>query len=227
MSDPIALIRAIVREELRGLRLGDLAVVTSAFPHTDEEDAHNHECNVKLRESDLELRKVPIASPHLGMVSAPQVGDLVLVTYVGGDPQRPIVVGRLHTDKARPPIHEDETWHLEAPLGGTTTIVIDPEGALTLTAGKTSVSLARDGSLTILGEEDLAIEVKGNCSIKCAEAKLESSGAAEVKCTDCKIDASGKVELGSGGAGVITESSHKCYFTGAALVGSKNVKAKG
>ena len=46
-------------------------------------------------------------------------------------------------------------------------------------------------------------------------------------CVDCEIDASGKVDLGTGGAGVITEATHHCYFTGAPLVGSKDVKAKG
>jgi hypothetical protein len=38
---------------------------------------------VQLREGGLELRKVPIATPHVGMASAPQVGDLVLLNYVG------------------------------------------------------------------------------------------------------------------------------------------------
>jgi len=60
--------------------------------------------------------------------------------------------------------------------------------------------------------------------------KVEVNGNVALKCSDCKIDASGKIELGEGeleGKGVITEDSHKCYFTGAALVGSKNVKAKG
>ena len=35
MSDPIDIIRAVVRDELRSLRLGELAVVTSVFPHTE------------------------------------------------------------------------------------------------------------------------------------------------------------------------------------------------
>ncbi len=56
---------------------------------------------------------------------------------------------------------------------------------------------------------------------------MEIKGNVNLKCADCKIDASGKIELGSGGTGVITEASHKCYFTGAPLVSSKNVTAKG
>lgn len=212
MNDPVSIIRAIIREELRSLRLGDIAVVTSVFPHAGDGDAHNYECNVKLREGELELRKVPIATPHIGMVSPPAVGDLVLLSYVGGDPNRAVVVGRLYSDENRTPLHEENEWRVEAPLQGKSSLAIDKNGALVLTAGKTVVTLRQDDSLEIIAEKDLNIEVKGNVNLKC---------------TDCKVDASGDVELGSGGSGIITEKTHKCYFTGNALVGSKTVKAKG
>lgn len=212
MNDPVAIIRAIIKEELRSLRLGDIAVVTSVFPHTAGNDANNYECNVKLRESNLELRKVPIATPHIGCVSAPTVGDLVLLTYVGGDPNRAIVVGRLYSDEAQPPAHDENEWHVEAPLNGKTSLAIDKKGALVLTSGKTVLTLHQDDTIEIIGEKDLTIEVKGNVSLKC---------------NNCKIDASGNVDLGNNGAGIITEDTHKCYFTGNALVGSKTVKAKG
>ncbi|MDH3973542.1 MAG: phage baseplate assembly protein V [Deltaproteobacteria bacterium] len=211
MSDPVSIIRAIVRDELKSLRLGDLAIVTSVFPHA-EGDENNYECSVKLREGDLELRRVPMATPHMGMVSVPNVGDLVLLSYVGADPNRPIVVGRLYSDKANPPEHDENEWRLKYPFEGETEIAIDKEEAIVLTAGKTVVTVEKDGAVQITGETDLQIEVKGNV---------------DLKCSDCKIDASGNVELGSGGAGVITEDSHKCFFTGAPLMGSKSVKAKG
>ncbi|MBE0619446.1 MAG: hypothetical protein IH605_02530 [Burkholderiales bacterium] len=212
MGDPVAIIRAIVRDEMQSLRLGDLAVVTSVFPHSGDDDGNNYECNVKLREGELELRKVPIATPHVGMVSAPAVGDLVLITYVGGDPNRPIVVGRLYSEKANPPLHEENEWRVESPLQSTTSIAIDKDESVVVSAGKTIVTIKKDDAIEIVGETDLKIEVKGNV---------------ELKCTDCKIDASGNIDLGDGGAGVITEESHKCYFTGKALVPSKTVKAKG
>ena len=211
MTDPVSIIRAIVRDELKSLRLGDLGVVTSVFPH-EAGDENNYECNLKLREQDLELRRVPMATPHIGMVSTPRIGDLVLVSYVGADPNRPIVVGRLYSDQANPPVYEENEWRVESPLQGETSLAIDKEESIVITAGQTVVTIKKDGSLEATGEEDIKIEVKGNVEIKCA---------------DCKIDASGNVDLGRGGGGVITEKSHKCYFTGAALVGSKTVKAKG
>jgi phage baseplate assembly protein gpV len=212
MNDPIAIIRAVVREELRALRLGDIAVVTSVFPHAADADTCNHYCNVKLREGDLELRKVPIATPHVGMVSAPAVGDLVLLSYVGGDANRAVIVGRLYSDQARPPLHEENEWRIEAPLHGKTSLAIDKEGALVLTTGKTVLKLRQDDSVEISGETDLKISVRGHV---------------QLQCSDCTLDASGKIDLGLGGGGVITDMSHKCYFTGAPLVGSQSVKAKG
>jgi phage baseplate assembly protein gpV len=212
VADSVSIIRAIVRDELRSVRLADIGVVTSAFPHTDANDANNFECNVKLREGALELRKVPIATPHIGMASAPQQGELVLLSYVDGDPNRAVVVGRLYSEKANPPLHEAKEWTLAAPFGGKTSIVIDKEESVIITAGDTVVTVKKDGNLEIKGKADLKIEAEGNVSLKCK---------------DCKIDASGNIELGDGGSGVITEQSHRCYFTGKPLKPSKSVKAKG
>jgi hypothetical protein len=211
MTDLVTIIRAIVRDELKALRLGDIGVVTSSFPHEDG-DEHNHECNVRLREGELELRKVPIATPHLGMVSAPKAGDLVLVSYVGGDPNRPIVVGRLYSADNNPPVHAADEWRVESPLKGEASIAIDKDASVIITAGDTIVTVKKSDSVEIKSPKDLKIEVDGNV---------------DVKCKDAKIDASGNIDLGTGGGGVITTKSHKCYFTGAALIGSETVKAKG
>ncbi|RKH68276.1 phage baseplate assembly protein V [Corallococcus llansteffanensis] len=211
MSDLVTIIQAIVRAELELLRLGDVGVVTSAFPHA-EGDTHNHECDVKLREDGLELRKVPIATPHIGMVSAPAVGDLVLLSYVGGDPNRPIVVGRLYSEKTSPPEHAQDEWRVVSPPGGKTSIAIDKAHSVVLTAGETVVTLLEGDTISIKGPKDLKVEVEGNV---------------QLQCKDCTVDASGNIDLGKSGGGVITEKSHKCYFTGEPLVGSKTVKAKG
>lgn len=193
MTDPVSIIRAIIRDELAAVRLPEIAVVTSAFPHTDASDANNFECNVQLREGPLELRKVPICTPHIGMASAPQKGELVLLSYVDGDPNRAVVVGRLYSEKAHPPVHKAKEWRL---ANGETSIAIDKDEAVVITAGETVVTVRKNGNL-------------------------------EVKCKNCKIEASGNIDLGSGGSGVITEQSHKCYFTGKPLKPSQTVRAKG
>lgn len=210
MSDLVEIIRAIVRDELRMLRLGDLGVVKANYPHADS-DTNNYECDVQLRESELVLEKVPIATPHIGLASTPRVGDLVLISYVGGDPNRPIVIGRLYSDEANPPVHEADELVLEAPYAEQTSIKIDKDQSVIVTTGKNVLTIAKDGDISLAGQAKLAIEVEGDVTIKCQNAT---------------IDASGAIELGTGGTPVITEGSHKCYYTGAPLVGVPKVKAK-
>lgn len=211
MSDLIHILRAVIRDELKALRLGDIGVVTAAMPH-EGGDTHNYECNVKLRELDLELRNVPIATPHIGMASAPRENDLVFVSYVGGDPNRPVVVGRLYSDQANPPVHAEGEWRVESPLAGETSLTLDKDGSVVIKAGDNLITIKKSDVIEIKAAADLKLEVTGNV---------------DLKCTDCKIDASGNIDLGTGGGGVITTQSHKCYFTGAPLVGSQTVKAKG
>jgi phage baseplate assembly protein gpV len=196
MSDLVTILRAIVREEIKALRLGDIGVVSASFPHEDG-DAHNYECDVKLREGELLLTKVPIATPHIGMASAPAVGDLVLISYVGGDPNHPIVVGRLYSDEKNPPPHAADEWRVVSPHSGKTSIAIDKDHSVVVTAGETVLTVKESGNVELKGKKDLVLQVEGNV---------------QLKCKDAKIDASGNIDLGSGGAGVITEQTHKCYL---------------
>ncbi len=219
MNELFHIFRAMVRDELRAHRTGDTAVVTANAPHA-EGDAHNHECDVTLRHGGLALTRVPIATPHVGMVSPPRVGDVVLVTYVDGDPNRPIITGRLYSDEAPPPVHEDGELWLSMPPEHKTQVAFKKDGSLLIAAGKTTITVALDGAVTLTGEADLQLTVKG-------DAKVKADGNVEVTCADAKIKASGNIDLGDGGDGVITTGSHKCYITGKALVGSATVKAKG
>ncbi|MCA9701530.1 MAG: hypothetical protein KC431_28680, partial [Myxococcales bacterium] len=191
MSDLVDIIRAIVQDELRALRLGDLGVVTSVFPHA-EGDTYNHECSVQLRESEIELRKVPIATPHVGLVSAPRVGDLVLLSYIAGDPNRPVVIGRLYNDEALVPEHKEEELVLVGPYDADdeTSIKIDAEQSVIVTSGKNVVTIKLDGDIEVAGEADLKIKVAGDVALECE---------------NCTIDASGEINLGADGDPVITE----------------------
>lgn len=219
MNDLFHIFRAMIRDELRALRIGDTAVVTANAPHA-EGDTHNHECDLTLRHGGLALKNVPISAPHLGMVSPPRVGDVVLVTYVDGDPNRPVVTGRLYSDENPPPVHEDGELWLSMPPEHKTRVALKKDGSVLIAAGKTTITVALDGAITLIGETDLALTIQGN-------ADLKADGNLAVTCKDAIIKASGNIDLGEGGDGVITTGSHKCYITGKALVGSATVKAKG
>lgn len=236
MDSIIQVIREVVRDELRTLHIGELGTVTSVFPISDPEGTDNYACSVLLRDHDVELPKVPIATPHVGMVSCPQSGDLVLITFVGGDGNAPVVVGRLHSEQVRPPVHEDGEFAIESPLGEASRLSLKPDGNIVVTTGDAelilnaeeasislsggAMSMVLSGDITIEGDAEISLKVTGNAEIKV-------DGDTNVETTNCTLNASGDINLGEGGDGVITEGSHKCYFTGAPLVGSTTVKAKG
>ncbi len=112
MRDLITIIQKIVQAEIEKIWLGELGVVTSVFPHSSKDDKDNYECNVKLKNNSLELRKVPVATGHIGTTAIPNVGDLVLISFVRGDVNQPIITHRLYNDKDRPPLnHPNEIIH--------------------------------------------------------------------------------------------------------------------
>jgi phage baseplate assembly protein gpV len=101
--DLIGIIQATVRDELRGYRTAELGVVTDIHPHASAGDRNNDECDLRLRDSGLELKRVPVATQRIGAVAMPNVGDLVLVQFLAGDVHSAIVTGRLYNDEDRPP----------------------------------------------------------------------------------------------------------------------------
>ena len=101
----LEMIRRVVQHEMAQQRTTMLGVVTSIFPHEAADDDNNFELDVRLKHSELELRRVPIAVPHVGVAAPPREGDLVLVGFVTGDLNQPVVLGRLYHASDRPPLH--------------------------------------------------------------------------------------------------------------------------
>jgi hypothetical protein len=107
VSRIVEIIRRVVLEELARNRGSLLGVVTTVYPHEAEDDENNYEANVRLKHEDLELRRVPIAVGHVGVAAPPRVGDLVLVQFLNGDSNQPLVTGRFYHADERPPLHRE------------------------------------------------------------------------------------------------------------------------
>ena len=199
----VSLVQAIVRQELARQRPGDLGVVTSVFPHASAEDRDNYACNVLLKNSGLELRKVPVATPALGMAAIPNIDDLVLVLFVAGDVNQPIIVGRLYDDQNRPPpnVSDEVVYHL--PFGsdeeGALRLVLrgggdhDPQRQVDLTLGSTLHARLSDGdspvvleteqaTITVAASGDVDIETQGKLSLSAAGGlQLRSDGGIDIE----------------------------------------------
>jgi hypothetical protein len=108
VSRIVEIIRRVVLEELARNRGSLLGVVTTVYPHEAEDDENNYEANVRLKHEDLELRRVPIAIGHVGVAAPPRAGDLVLVQFLNGDSNQPLVTGRFYHADERPPLHKED-----------------------------------------------------------------------------------------------------------------------
>lgn len=196
-------IQKIIREELGQIRTSELAIVQAQHPHASDSDQDNYACTVKLRNSDIVLKQVPVATPRIGAVSIPAVGDLVLVNFMNGDINAPIITNSLYNDVDRPPVNEagQAIWHL--PLGASDSDAVhaelhsgdrrelnlqlgdgisinirddDPVIELTVDSGKASIKIDRDGAITLKSSSSIQIEGSSDINIK-AGGQLNLKGA--------------------------------------------------
>ena len=108
MSNVLEIMRKVANQEMERNHLCLLGVVSAHYPHTAANDENNYEVDVKIKHQDLELRRVPVLVAHMGVAAVPQVGDLVLVQFINGDLNQPVVTGRLYHADNRPPLHKED-----------------------------------------------------------------------------------------------------------------------
>jgi phage baseplate assembly protein gpV len=116
MSSIVETIQKIIRQEMSRTRVAELGLVKAVYPHSGESDNDNYGCDVELKNSGLLLKRVPIATGHIGTVAIPNIDDLVLVTFDKGDINQPIVTGRLYNDVDRPPLNNPDEVIFRLPL---------------------------------------------------------------------------------------------------------------
>jgi uncharacterized protein involved in type VI secretion and phage assembly len=227
--------KGIAQLELNKMHLPTLGIVTSIFPHANASDKDNYECNVRLKNADIELRKVPIATQCIGFAGIPRVGDLVLLVFINGDINAPIAVGRLYNDEDRPPLNNAEEIiyvppykanpsvrriYFEFPQGMIFKITDDE---VDIKAGDTKVIVLRDGdviieskaNVSVKAEGDATLKSKGNMTIKGASVKIESDQDMNLKSgTDLKMNSGASAELKSS-TGMTVEAGANMKIKGA------------
>ena len=186
MSGMVEVIRKIVEAEIRKIHVAELGVVTSIFPHASDSDKDNYECNVKLKNTGLELQKVPVATQHIGLAHIPKVDEMVLVTFLNGDINAPIIIGRMYTAEDRPPANDGEEiiyippysenadlrrLHMELPSGIILSVTDD---ILNVEAGKTMLKINRDGDIEVESNEKVSITASGEMIFNADKITIES-----------------------------------------------------
>jgi len=189
-------IRKIVQQELARVRTAELAVVQQVHPA----DPDNYSCTVVLRDSDMVLKLVPLTTPRKGVAMVPDVGDLVLVQFIGGQINAPVITGTLYNDEDRPPLNAEKqaVIHLPADADEASALRIelntDPANAVVLSiGGALKLTLIDDDPVVKLDVAD------GSATLTIARdgtVKLESGNALNIKASaDINIEAGGQMNL--------------------------------
>jgi hypothetical protein len=165
----------IARHEAGARATAGVGTVVDLFPASGS--PKDHAVSVEMRDSGLVLPRVPIAVGVMGYAAIPAVGDLVLVVFLDGDFNAPVVVGCLYHPDLEPPTHGRDEIVLGLPSGAS-----EPDLSLLVKSTEPSVLLKLPG--------DVAIEIKdGLVSIAVGEmhVRVESAGG-------------GRAEVAAGGS---------------------------
>ena len=189
-SNIVEVIRNIAQMEIKKIHTTELGIVTSVFPHASDSDKDNYECNIRLKDKGVELRKVPVATQQIGFVNILHTGDLVLVSFIGGNINSPIIVGRLYNETDRPPTSEQEEIVYKPPNTKDTSLrrlnIVLPEGTvnvefhddmISVIVGKSSITATDTGEIQIKSEgvqQKISIIADGDVSIEAQNISIKS-----------------------------------------------------
>ena len=225
MTDMVDIIRAIVRDEMARRRAPELGLVTAVFARDSDSSDNNHQVNLRLRASGLELQRVPVTAARLGLSLLPKVDDMVLVVFVNDDLNAPVVVGSVYDESVQPPVAKAEECvylpgdtedsavrrlHVELANGCALSLHDDH---LTLKMGGTELTVNQDGDvqlksagkIEIKGDADISLEAGGNLTLKAqgsvkvsAGSTLDLQGTAAAKVKAPAITLAGNTQLSPG-----------------------------
>lgn len=199
MEGLFEIMQKVAERETQKIYTTELGVVTAVFPHESDSDEGNYECTVRLKNrkqpdgSAFELRKVPVATGHMGLVNIPNLNDLVLLSFIGGDIHAPVIMGRLYNDEDRPPANKSGEYILQHSLKKGGTLKLDDAGVLTLSSqdGKSVVTVNDDEVTLCTGDGKVSI-------------KLESGGITlDAGTNNVTVNSSGNVTIGDGSTGQV------------------------
>ena len=178
--------------------------------------------DVRIEGEEVIREAVPLRiftdDDNLGAVIVPRVDSEVIIAYLDGNEDRPqiikvqqweFIIARRGDGDTFLEFVVDSENKVSLKLGNEFEALIEQNAYLKVKNGsKYELDMAADGKISITSEKDL-----------------------EVSCVNAQIKASGNIDLGEGGAGVMTAGPGGkmpvCYVTGAAMPCSATVKAKG
>lgn len=211
-TDAISLVQAVVRDQLRSFRTAELGIVTAMYSHESAADKNNYECDLMLRDSGLELKRVPVSSQRVGAVAIPNKDDMVLVQFLHGDIHSAVIMGRLYNDANRPPEAKPHEFIYISPdskesgirrlyleLPNNNKLLLDDEKVV-LEMGKTKLTLNHDGDVVLESNAKLTVKSAGDASVK-VQGSLDLTATGDVSLEGNNVSIKGNLNVSlEGGA---------------------------
>jgi len=215
MSRVTSLMGAVARHQSFARATCEIGLVKAVIDGGDPDLGHS--VDLFLKDSGVNLPKVPMASGGSGMALLPRVGDLVLVLFPRGDLSSAVAVAQLYSGDRRPPQFtrdqamfrfpgdkadsDDDCIELKLDvtsgrtltlaLGGSRdTRIVLADGEMTLTSGKVVVALKeQDSSVSVtVGDGTVKMQDGGGITI-------ETAGKLTLKATEIALEADAKVTV--------------------------------
>lgn len=203
-------IARIARHEVGARATAAVGRVCDVF--TTSGSPPDHAVSVELRDEGIVLPRVPIAVGALGFAATMRVDDLVVVLFLDGDLNAPVVVGRLYHADLTPPKHADGEIVLRIPAGAD-----EPEWSVVVSETNSTVQvlhkdeprleLTADTATVKVGDMTLQVTSAGGgrAELAAGGAKLtikpdgditmSTSGKLTLKGTEVEISAAGSVKV--------------------------------
>jgi uncharacterized protein involved in type VI secretion and phage assembly len=184
----VGVMSEVARRELAAHRSLALGVVTESFTNEGGKGEHHLDCHVRLHGSELVLQHVPVAVARAGLSAVPRKDDLVVVGFLDGDVNGPVLLGTLHADGVpSPDARKDDVVYevpdeggsarrieLKLPNGNTLTVKDDE---VSISMGGTTVVVESGGAITLEASGDITISANGNLKLE-AQANLDIKAGA-------------------------------------------------
>lgn len=155
-----------------------------------------------------------------GSFFRPEIGDEVVVGFLGGDPRHPVILGMLNSSAKPAPLaasddnpqkgfvtrsghqllFDDETGAITARTpNGNTAVLSDEEGGITLEDENGNTLVMAAGGMTLESAADIVLKASGDVQVE--GANVSSAASAQLK-----IEGSAGAEISSGGSTVVKGS---------------------
>jgi len=154
--------------------------------------------------SDWVRVKQKLAGDHWGTQFLPKIGDEVGITFIHGDPDKPVVIGSFYHGKNKPPFDTDYgyTQGIKTECGhelsfhdelGEEKVTLHSAKDLKQEIGGDKITEVGHHSSTTIQQGNRSVKIKGSLTIEAKEMIILQSGTSTIKIEPTKITVSGPI----------------------------------